>query len=126
MLAGSQAPPGTEAFSETRPFEAGNTTLVAVVTDARLSKGEVPAAKEDLRRLLKLKPRSALGNLLLGRCEEESGVPPEDLGELLRGTSLPFTLCPSPRQALDAARAAARPDDLVCVTGSVFHCAWAT
>jgi len=40
MLAGSQAPPGTEAFSETRPFEAGNTTLVAVVTDARLSKGE--------------------------------------------------------------------------------------
>ncbi len=40
VLAGSDAPPGTEPFPEIAPFEAGNTTLVAVVTDARCSKAD--------------------------------------------------------------------------------------
>jgi L-aminopeptidase/D-esterase-like protein len=49
VLAGSDAPPGTESFPEIAPFEAepsepgdagGNTTLVAVVTDARCSKAD--------------------------------------------------------------------------------------
>jgi dihydrofolate synthase / folylpolyglutamate synthase len=48
-------------------------------------------------------------------------VPPEELGALLRAEgSLPFTLCATPEEALDAARAAAGADDLICVTGSVF------
>jgi dihydrofolate synthase/folylpolyglutamate synthase len=48
-------------------------------------------------------------------------VPPERLAEMLRGISeLPHTLCDSPEQAWRRARAAAGPDDLICVTGSVF------
>ncbi|MCC6417696.1 MAG: bifunctional folylpolyglutamate synthase/dihydrofolate synthase [Gemmataceae bacterium] len=48
-------------------------------------------------------------------------VRPERLAEILRGVSaLPCTLCASPAEAWESARAAARPSDLVCVTGSVF------
>jgi dihydrofolate synthase/folylpolyglutamate synthase len=49
------------------------------------------------------------------------GVPPERLAELLRGAcDLPATVCPTPADAYHAARAAAGPDDLICITGSVF------
>jgi hypothetical protein len=34
--------------------------------------------------------------------------------------TLPFTLCSTPHEALDAARGAAGSEDLICVTGSVF------
>ncbi|MFI5053374.1 MAG: P1 family peptidase [Acidimicrobiia bacterium] len=37
-LAGSSAPEGAPAFPEVAPFEAGNTTLAVVVTNARLTK----------------------------------------------------------------------------------------
>jgi dihydrofolate synthase / folylpolyglutamate synthase len=48
-------------------------------------------------------------------------VPPEQLADLLRAAGgPPATACPSPAVAWQAARAAARPDDLLCVTGSVF------
>jgi dihydrofolate synthase/folylpolyglutamate synthase len=48
-------------------------------------------------------------------------VPPAELAELLtRSGTLPFTLCPTPTQAWRAAREQARPDDLLCITGSVF------
>ena len=48
-------------------------------------------------------------------------VPPEKLAELWRaagGTAL--TAIPHPVEAWRAARAAAGPDDVICVTGSVF------
>lgn len=46
-------------------------------------------------------------------------VPPEKLAEVL-GELAPATVHPSAATAWAAARAAAGPDDLVCVTGSVF------
>jgi dihydrofolate synthase/folylpolyglutamate synthase len=49
------------------------------------------------------------------------GVAPERLAELWRAESaMPVTLCATPEQALAEARALAAPEDLVCVTGSVF------
>jgi dihydrofolate synthase / folylpolyglutamate synthase len=46
---------------------------------------------------------------------------PELLSELLASEpSLPWTVCPTPAEAWSAAREAAGPDDLICVTGSVF------
>jgi len=48
-------------------------------------------------------------------------VPAERLAEILRQQSpAPYTLCETPLQAWRAARAAAGPDDLICITGSVF------
>jgi dihydrofolate synthase/folylpolyglutamate synthase len=49
------------------------------------------------------------------------GVPPEQLADMLRKvSSLPFTLCLSPAEAWQAASTAADPEDLICITGSVF------
>jgi dihydrofolate synthase/folylpolyglutamate synthase len=49
------------------------------------------------------------------------GHPPEALADLLqRDGRLPFTIVPGPAEAYGAARAAAKPDDLICVAGSVF------
>jgi dihydrofolate synthase / folylpolyglutamate synthase len=48
-------------------------------------------------------------------------VPPERLAEMWRRAGKqPYTLFSNAAQAWDAARAAAGPDDLICVTGSVF------
>jgi dihydrofolate synthase/folylpolyglutamate synthase len=48
-------------------------------------------------------------------------VPTEALAEMLRQAGeLGFTLCPNAVAAWQAARAAARPDDLICITGSVY------
>jgi dihydrofolate synthase / folylpolyglutamate synthase len=48
-------------------------------------------------------------------------VPVERLAELLRANGdLPATLCPTPADAYRAARAAAAPDDVLVITGSVF------
>jgi dihydrofolate synthase/folylpolyglutamate synthase len=46
-------------------------------------------------------------------------VPPEKLAELLAGVA-PATVHPTAAAAWTDARAAVGPDDLVCVTGSVF------
>jgi dihydrofolate synthase/folylpolyglutamate synthase len=49
------------------------------------------------------------------------GMPAEELAALLRHTvDLPHTACPTALEAWRAARARAGPDDLICVTGSVF------
>jgi dihydrofolate synthase/folylpolyglutamate synthase len=46
---------------------------------------------------------------------------PEQLSELLRQTSdMPHTICRPAGEAWQAARASTGPDDLICVTGSVF------
>ena len=48
-------------------------------------------------------------------------LPPEQLAEILRRTAnLAFTLCPTAVEALAGARSMARPEDLICITGSVF------
>jgi dihydrofolate synthase/folylpolyglutamate synthase len=48
-------------------------------------------------------------------------LPPEQLADLLRAAgSLAATLHSTPAAAWHAARAAAGPDDLICITGSVF------
>jgi dihydrofolate synthase/folylpolyglutamate synthase len=48
-------------------------------------------------------------------------VSPERLAEVLRANGgLPATLCAAPTDAYNAARAAAGPDDLIVITGSVF------
>ncbi len=48
-------------------------------------------------------------------------VPAERLAELLRANgNLPTTLCPTPADAYHAARAAAAPEDILVIAGSVF------
>ncbi len=48
-------------------------------------------------------------------------VAPEKLADLLRTSGdLPATICSTPAEAYRAARAAAAPDDMICITGSVF------
>src|SRR5262249_21399481 len=48
-------------------------------------------------------------------------VPVEHLAEIMRQeSSVPFTLCETPLQAWSAAYQSAGPDDLICITGSVF------
>jgi dihydrofolate synthase/folylpolyglutamate synthase len=49
------------------------------------------------------------------------GVPPEQLADLLRASGeLPATICPTPTEAYRAAIDTANPDDLICITGSVY------
>jgi len=47
-------------------------------------------------------------------------LPPEQIAELLRPSQVPCTICPDPAEAWQAAWSAARPEDLICITGSVF------
>jgi dihydrofolate synthase/folylpolyglutamate synthase len=48
-------------------------------------------------------------------------MPPEELAAVLRGVAdLPHSVCQTAAEAWRAARARAGPDDLICVTGSVF------
>src|SRR5205814_3817315 len=49
------------------------------------------------------------------------GMPADELAVLLRrAADLPHSVCPTAPDAWRAARAAAGPDDLICITGSVF------
>jgi len=53
--------------------------------------------------------------------QSRRGVPPEQLLELWRrSSSKPATACATPVEAWHAVRAAAAPNDLICVAGSVF------
>jgi dihydrofolate synthase/folylpolyglutamate synthase len=57
----------------------------------------------------------------LTRYNNSRSVAPQQLGELLaRRGQLPFTLCASAGEAYQAASTMAGPDDLICITGSVF------
>jgi dihydrofolate synthase/folylpolyglutamate synthase len=59
--------------------------------------------------------------LLTRYASSQRGLPPEELAALLRRVAdLPYTVCPTPRDAWHAARVQAGPDDLICATGSVF------
>jgi dihydrofolate synthase/folylpolyglutamate synthase len=49
------------------------------------------------------------------------GVPPEHLASLVPlGPGPSISICPNPAEALSRVRAAALPEDLICITGSVF------
>jgi dihydrofolate synthase/folylpolyglutamate synthase len=49
-------------------------------------------------------------------------VPADRLAEMLRQQApVPFTACPTPAEAWRAARKISNPDDLICITGSVFQ-----
>jgi dihydrofolate synthase/folylpolyglutamate synthase len=59
--------------------------------------------------------------LLTRYTAHQRAAPPEELARLLRAHGdLATTLCPTPADALGAALARAAPDDLVCITGSVY------
>jgi dihydrofolate synthase/folylpolyglutamate synthase len=49
-------------------------------------------------------------------------INPRDLGRLLDdlGTRTPFTVVPNPAEAFGLALSEARPEDVVCVTGSLY------
>jgi dihydrofolate synthase/folylpolyglutamate synthase len=48
-------------------------------------------------------------------------IPAEQLPEMLEPVAeLPFSVCPAPAEAWRAARASAGPEDIVCITGSVY------
>jgi dihydrofolate synthase/folylpolyglutamate synthase len=79
------------------------------------------SADKDLAGMLRLFAPHFAHVYLTRFVSNPRAVPPERLAELLRGVAeLPCTLCDSPEEAMRAARAAAGPDDLICVTGSVF------
>jgi dihydrofolate synthase/folylpolyglutamate synthase len=61
------------------------------------------------------------GAFLTRFTDSPRGVPPAQLASILEANGgPPATLCPTPADAARAARAAAGPDDLICITGSLF------
>jgi dihydrofolate synthase/folylpolyglutamate synthase len=78
------------------------------------------SSDKDLTGMLRiLAPHFA--HAFLTRFRSPRGVPPEQLADMLRTVApLPFTLCSSPADAWQAARSAAEPNDLICITGSLF------
>ncbi len=79
------------------------------------------SSDKDLAGMLEvLAPHFALA-FLTRYSNNPRAVAPERLVEMLRASSdLPATICPTPAAALAAARSHASPDDLICITGSVF------
>lgn len=79
VLAGSTAPPGTEPFSDARPFE--QTTLVVVATDAALSKLEchllAQSAHDGLARALRPAHTRFDGDVAFSLATGEVEVPVE-------------------------------------------------
>ncbi len=78
------------------------------------------SSDKDLPGMLRtLAPHFA--HAFLTRFRSPRGVPPEQLADMLRTVSpLPFTMSSSPANAWEAAYSAAEPNDLICITGSVF------
>jgi dihydrofolate synthase/folylpolyglutamate synthase len=78
------------------------------------------SSDKDLSGMLRLlAPHFA--HAFLTRFGSPRSVPPEQLAELLRRTAeLPCSVWPTAPEAWQAARALAGPDDLICITGSVF------
>jgi dihydrofolate synthase/folylpolyglutamate synthase len=80
------------------------------------------SADKDLQGMVRvLAPHFA--HVFLTRYRSSArGAAPERFAELFHQAApgLPATICPAPAQAWDAARCAAGPGDLICITGSVF------
>jgi dihydrofolate synthase/folylpolyglutamate synthase len=96
-------------------------TLQASFLPARRLLVFAGSADKDLAGMFRvLKPHFAHA-FLTRYTDNPRSVSPERLADLLRANGgLAATICPTPTEAYRAARAAARPDDLICITGSVF------
>jgi dihydrofolate synthase/folylpolyglutamate synthase len=79
------------------------------------------SSDKDLAGMLRLLAPH-FGHAFLTRYQSNPrSLPGDQLAELLRRTAeLPATVHATPAEAWQAARSAAGPDDLICVTGSVF------
>jgi dihydrofolate synthase/folylpolyglutamate synthase len=76
---------------------------------------------KDLAGMFRVLARHFAHAFLTRYAGSARGMPAEELAALLRRTvDLPHTVCATARGAWHAARAQARPDDLICITGSVF------
>lgn len=74
---------------------------------------------KDLAGMLQvLSPHFA--HLYFTRFANPRHVPPEKLADFLPATRHPHTVCSTSADAWRQARAAAGPDDMICITGSVF------
>lgn len=79
------------------------------------------SADKDLSGMLRVLAPHFAGAFLTRYTSNPRGLPPEALGEVLQRTfEIPYKMISTPREALDAARAQAGSDDLLCITGSVF------
>ncbi len=79
------------------------------------------SSDKDLAGMLELLAPHVAHAFLTASHSNARSVPPAQLAALVRPeTALPVTLCPTPEQAWHAARKAAGPDDLICITGSVY------
>ncbi|MBV9121997.1 MAG: hypothetical protein JO112_01395 [Planctomycetes bacterium] len=79
------------------------------------------SSDKDLAGMLRLLAPQFAQVFLTRFANSPRAAPPEQLAELLRQVGeVPFTVCSTGLQAWQAARAAAGPEDLICVAGSVF------
>ena len=100
--------------------------MTATADDWEIKRATVAGANDYLRKpgdlagmVRVLAPHFA--HTYVTRFASNRSVPPEQLLELWRRhAAQPATACADPRQAWQAARVAARAEDLICVTGSVF------
>lgn len=95
-------------------------TLEASFPPARRLLVFAGSADKDLSGMFRvLAPHFA--QVFLTRSSSSRSAPPEQLAELLRQVAeVPLLICPSAGNAWRAAREFAKPEDLICVTGSVF------
>lgn len=79
------------------------------------------SSDKDLPGIIRILAPHFVHAYLTRYADSPRSVPPEQLADLWRRhASIPCTVCASAAAAWEAARAAAGPDDLVCITGSVF------
>jgi dihydrofolate synthase/folylpolyglutamate synthase len=96
-------------------------TLLSTFPPARRWLIFAGSADKDLPGMLRVLAPHFAHAFLTRYTGSSRGMPPEELAALLqRSADLPHTACATARDAWHAARERAAPDDLICVTGSVF------
>jgi dihydrofolate synthase/folylpolyglutamate synthase len=109
-----------EHFGAPKPDHAVRNGTAARVADQRLLLFAASSDKDVPGILRELAP-SFTHAFFCRYGNNPRSVPPDQLlGMLRRCSAIPATACGSAADALHAARALAGPDDLLCVTGSVF------
>jgi dihydrofolate synthase/folylpolyglutamate synthase len=79
------------------------------------------SADKDLSGMMRVLAPHFAHVLLTRYAGSARGMPPEELARLLRGTvEMPHSVCPTALEAWQTARTQAAPEDLICITGSVF------
>ena len=77
--------------------------------------------EKDVRGMLSRLLKSFDDVILTRYLDNPRGVPPAELGAMAaKLTGRQYSLCPNPAAAWQQIRALAKPEDLVCVTGSFF------